>query len=100
MSFIYFHFEFKYRKHRTIKRDTKLWYGDAIVSRLEANKHNHDTMHGLTPNLEKTVGVGSSDPGSEVPTPIGSAVYCPTNGPRPAENTWVGSSDPPFGGPM
>ena len=63
MSFIdEFYFEFEYRMHRTIKRDAKLRSGDAIVSRLEANKQNHDTMHSLALNLKNTVGVGSSDP--------------------------------------
>ena len=92
-SFIYFYFEFEYRKHRTIKKDTKLRSRDAIVSRKETNHPILDTMHSLTLILKFSVGVGSSDPGSKVPPPIGSAVYCPTKGPRPAENTWVGSSN-------
>ena len=61
MSFIYFYFEFVYRKHRTIKRDAKLRSGDAIVSRLEANKQTLNTMHNLALNLKNTVGVESSD---------------------------------------
>ena len=64
-----FIFEFEYRKHRTIKRDAKLRFGDAIVSRLEANKQSLDTLHHLTINLKNTVGFGSSDPRSELPTP-------------------------------
>ena len=31
-SFINFYFEFEYRKHRTIKRDTKRCLGDALVA--------------------------------------------------------------------
>ena len=93
MSFIIFNFKFEYRKHRTIKRDAKLRSGDAIVSRKETIQPFLDTMHAQALNLKNTVGVGSSEP-------IRSAVYCPIKGPRPAKNTWVGSSDPPFGGPM
>ena len=92
-NFINFYFEFEYRNHRTIKRDVKLQFGDAIVSRLEANKQTLDTMHNLALNLKNTVGVGSSDPRSEVPTPIESVLLRPTKGPRPAKNTWAGSSD-------
>ena len=85
-SFINFYFEFEYRKHRTTKRDAKLRSGDAIVSRKETIQPFLDMMHAQALNMKNTVGVGSSDP-------IGSVVYCPTKGPRPAENTWVGSSD-------
>ena len=92
MIFIYFYLEIEYRKHRTIKRDAKLRSGDAIVSRLEANKQNHDTMHSLALNLKNTVGVGSSDPRSEVPTPIESVLLHPTKGPRPDKN--LGSEVP------
>ena len=60
-NFINFYFEFEYRNHRTIKRDVKLQFGDAIVSRLEANKQTLDTMHNLALNLKNTVGVGRSD---------------------------------------
>ena len=62
MSFIYFYFEFVYRKHRTIKRDAKLRSGDAIVSRKETTQTYLGTMHSLTLNLKNTVGVRSSDP--------------------------------------
>ena len=92
-SFIDFYFEFEYRKHRTIKRDTKLRSRDAIVSRKETNHPILDTMHSLTLNLKNTVGVESFDLGSEVPTPIGSVVYHPTKGPRLADFNWVGSSN-------
>ena len=85
-SFINFYFEFEYRKHRTIKRDAKLWSGDAIVSRKETNHPILDTMHSLALNLKNTVGVGTSDPN-------GSVVYHPTKGPRPTDFNWVGSSD-------
>ena len=91
-NFINFYFEFEYRKHHTIKRDAKLRSGDAIVSRLEANKQNHDTMQSLALNLKNTVGVGSSDPRSEVPTPIESVLVRPTKGPRPDKN--LGSEVP------
>ena len=91
-SFIYFYFEFEYRKHRSIKRDAKLWSGDAIVSRLEANKQNHDMMHSLTLILKFSVGAGSSNPGSKVPTPIESVKSCPTKGPRPV--VLIGSDVP------
>ena len=37
--------------------------------------------------------VGSSKPGSEVPTPIGSFEFLPTRGARPNQNKCVGSSD-------
>ena len=37
--------------------------------------------------------IGSSDPGSEVPTPIGSFEFLPTIGARPNQNKCVGSSD-------
>ena len=83
-NFIYFYLKIEYRNHRAIKRDAKLWSGDAIVSRLEGNKQNHDTMHNLALNLKNIVGVGSSNPGSEVPTPIRSVLLRPTKGPRPA----------------
>ena len=56
------------------------------MSRKETIQPFLDTMHAQALNLKNTVGVGSSEP-------IGSAVYCPTKGPRPAENTWVGSSN-------
>ena len=64
----------------------KLRSGDAIVSRKETIQPFLDMMHAHALNLKNTVGVGSSEP-------IGSAVYCLTKGPRPAENTWVGSSN-------
>jgi hypothetical protein len=38
--------------------------------------------------------VGSSDHGSEFPTPIGSWLIVPTGGPRPAVFNGVKSSDP------
>ena len=99
-SFINFYFEFEYRKHRTIKRDTKLRSRDAIVSRKETNHPILDTMHSLTLNLKNTVGVGSFDPGSEVPTPIGSVILLPTKGPRPAENSGLEVPTPRNGSPM
>ena len=37
--------------------------------------------------------IGSSDPVSEVPTPIGSFEFLPTIGARPTQNKCVGSSD-------
>ena len=46
----------------------KLRSGDAIVSRKETNHPILDTMHSLTLNLKNTIGVGSSDPPSEVPS--------------------------------
>ena len=92
MNFIYFYLKIEYRKHCAIKRDAKLRFGDAIVSRLEANKQNHDTMHSLALNLKNIVGVGSSDPRSEVPTPIESVLLRPTKGPRPDKN--LGSEVP------
>ena len=62
MSFIYFYFEFVYRKHRTIKRDAKLRSRDAIVSRKESIHPFPDTMHTRALNLNFSVGVESSDP--------------------------------------
>ena len=79
-SFINFYFEFEYRKHRTIKRDAKLRSGDAIVSRKEIFKLFLDTMY-----TRALVGVGSSDP-------IGSVLFRPTKGPRPAAFDWVAST--------
>ena len=93
MSFIDFYFEFEYRKHRTIKRDAKLRSGDAIVSRKETIQPFLDTMHARAQNLKSSVGVGSSNPGSEVLTPIESVLSHPTKGPRPAVFDWVGSSN-------
>ena len=81
-------FEFEYKKHRTIKRDAKLRSGDAIVSRLEANKQNHDTMQSLTLILKFSVGVGSSDPHRK----------CLVSSDKRFSarwKYWVGSSDPP-----
>ena len=37
--------------------------------------------------------IGSSDPGSEVPAPIGSFEFLPTRGARPNQNKCVESSD-------
>ena len=99
-SFIYFYFEFEYRKHRTIKRDTKLRFGDAIVSRKESIHPFPDTMHTRALNLNFLVGVGSSDLGLEVPTPIGSVSSCPTKGPWPIKMLGSEVPTPPFGGPM
>ena len=67
-SFINFYFEFEHRKHRTIKRDVKLRSRDAIVSRNETIHPFLDTMHTQELNQKISVGVGSSDLGSEVPT--------------------------------
>ena len=87
MSFIdEFYFEFEYRTHRTIKRDAKLRSGDAIVSRKETIHPFLGTMHTRALNQKISIGVGSSDP-------LGSHVFHPTKGPRPAENNRVESSD-------
>ena len=61
-EFINFYFELEYRKHHTIKRDAKQWFGDAIVSRKETNNPILDKMHTRAPNLKSSVGVGSFDP--------------------------------------
>ena len=66
MSFIYFYFEFVYRKHRTIKRDAKLRSGDAIVSRKEAFKHYLDTLHKRALKQKNLVGGRKFRPPSEV----------------------------------